>query len=438
MKIYFIGIKGSGMSALAQLIKDLGHDVLGSDVEKIFFTDEKLKNKKIKVLSFDEKNIDETIDYVIVGNAFNEDNIEVQKAKKLNIKIIKYYECLKYLSINFDSIAISGTNGKTTTTSMVTNIFPKDNINYIIGDGTGHGHIDATKFIFEACEYKNTFLNYKPKTGIITNIEMDHPDFFKSLNDVINSYQEFANKINNLIINDDDLNIKKIKHNNIFTFSIKNKKANVYLEIKKENESNFIFNLYLNQEYLGEYSLPFVGTHMIYNSLAAISIGLFYGLSSDQIIENLNNFEGAKRRFEIYKFEKQDIFLIDDYAHHPTSIKYTLEAIKKKYPDYKLTCFFQAHTYSRVKIFCDDFAEALAIADNIYVDKIFGSIRENNSDINEKVLIDALAKYNKNIINDCNQIKNIGSKQVIALLGAGDIDVNLIPKIKEIINEINN
>ena len=438
MKIYFIGIKGSGMSALAQLIKDLGYNVLGSDVNKIFFTDQKLFEKNILVLPFDEKNIDKNIDYIILGNAFDEDNIEVKKAKELKIPIIKYYDCLNYLSKKFDSIAICGTNGKTTTTSMITTIFPENETNYIIGDGHGHGHVDANKFIFEACEYKNTFLNYKPKTTIITNIEMDHPDFFNSIDDVINSYQQFADKSAVLIINDDDQNIKKIKHKDIFTFSLKNEKANVYMKITEEKSEYFEFHLYFNQNNIGEFNLPFVGTHMIYNSLAALTLGLYYQESIVDIINNLKNFKGAKRRFEIYEFEEQDIYLIDDYAHHPTSIKYTLDAIRKKYPDYQLTCFFQAHTFSRVEIFHEEFAKNLAIADNIYIDQVFGSIRENNGKIDEKILLEDLKIYDKKILNNYKEIKNIGPKQVIVLLGAGDIDVNLIPKIKECINEINN
>lgn len=433
MKYYFVGIKGSGMTSLASILKDLGNDVKGSDVSKSFFTDQILQSKDISFESF-ESEIDLDTDQIILGNVHNFDHPQVIDAQSKDIDVIRYYDKLNELMQTKQSIAISGTNGKTTTTSLLSQALTHKQPTYLVGDGHGFGNKDSNLFIFEACEYKETFLNYTPDILIINNIEMDHPDFFKNLEDVISLFQKFANKANKLFINMDDENSLQIKenNNNIYYFSLKNKEANLYLEVLDTNKDGVNFNLYYNQELLGNYSSPLYGEYMLYNAMSCILVGLTLNEDIDTLIKNISSFKGAKRRFEEYKLSDSTI-LIDDYAHHPTAIELTIKAIRQKYPDYKIYTIFQAHTYSRVIEFKDEFINTLNTSDFVYVIDIFGSVREQNSKVSSKVLIEGI---DKNKVFDNLNFINKDEKKVIALLGAGDIDKIYIPQIKQLFGEL--
>lgn len=433
MKYYLIGIKGSGMSALATILKQLGNEVVGSDVANTYFTDQKLIDAGIEFYPFNVDNLDKSIDCVIIGNAFDDTNEEVAKAKELGLTTCRYYEFVNKLATKYNSIAICGTNGKTTTTGMTNSILPQEETITLIGDGTGKAGTNPKYFLFEACEYKNTFLNYHPDVCLITNIEMDHPDFFKDVDDVINSYQMFANQSKRVILNGDDQNCLKINHEDVFTFGIKNPDVNVFMDNIELDQGGATFNLIFNQQDLGKFKLTIFGEHMLYNSLASISIGLALGLDINTIINNLSQFSGVSRRFNITTLDElNSVYLIDDYAHHPTSIRLTIEGIRQKYPNYDVTVLFQAHTYSRVNTFAHEFCEALALADYVYIDDIFGSIREKNANVGKEVMIKELQDLGANVILEVEEIKQINKNHIIAVLGAGDIDTYMIPKIKEI------
>lgn len=434
MKIFLIGIKGSGMCALASILKDSQHDVLGSDVEKVFFTDNILLKKNIKIVSFDESFITEDIDLVILGNAFADNHPQVISAEKKNIKTIRYYNFLNDFSYNKTSIAISGTNGKTTTTSLLCSMFEEKKPNYLIGDGHGYGNINSDLFIFEACEYKRTFLNYNPQIAIINNIEMDHPDYFKDLNDVINAFKEFAQKSNTLILNFDDENIKsmhtELSNDTILTFSLHDTSANLSIQDLSESSSGYTLTLNYNGKLYHNINIPFYGTHMLQNSLACILCGLHLNMNMNDIIAHLSNFKGAKRRFEKYILnEEKQITLIDDYAHHPTSIQLVIEAIRQNYPNHVLNILFQPHTFSRTIEFLDEFTTVLSQADNLYLEPIFGSIREQNNEYSEYLLNDNFKKkYPHTLKEDISDIIDVNSNnQIYLLLGAGDLDKKYIP-----------
>ncbi len=217
MKYFFIGIKGSGMSALAIILKQMGNEVLGSDVSASFFTEKNLIKENIDIYDFGKYHM-EDIDVVVLGNAFDDSNIDFINAKEKNIKVLKYYEALNRLVKDLNSVAICGTNGKTTTTGLMVSSLSDLKPSYLIGDGTGFGNKKSNNFVFEACEYKSTFLNYNPNMIIINNIEFDHPDYFKDLNHVIEVFNDFSKKAEFVIINGDDENCRKIEHNNIFSF----------------------------------------------------------------------------------------------------------------------------------------------------------------------------------------------------------------------------
>lgn len=439
MQIYFIGIKGSGMSALATIMSDRGNNVCGSDVEKVFFTDAKLDSLGIKVESLDAP-VPQDTDLVVLGNAFADDHPQVIDAKAKGIEVIRYFNFLdKFAKQNNHSIAVAGTNGKTTTTSMIVSMLKSEMPSYLIGDGNGFGSKDNDTFVFEACEYKNTFYNYNPEYAIINNVEMDHPDFFKDLDDVINTFQNFANNSQHVIINMDDEPSMRLQENGnkFFYFSKENPKADMYMQNLEKNSTGFSFDLYFQGQMLGEFSLPFFGDHMIQNTLSSLLVGHLIGHDINALVSDLGTFSGAKRRFEKYILNQQKaITLIDDYAHHPTAIELTIDAVRQQYPDCKVTVLFQPHTYSRTIEFLDQFAETLVAADVLYLAPIFGSIREQKGTITIDTLKDKVRLLNSNIlIDDIEQIDPTVPNQVICLLGAGDIDKIYIPRLKKLFKE---
>lgn len=433
MKYFLTGIKGSGMTALACVLKDLGHEVTGSDIDEVFFTVAKLEEKEITFYPFGATNIDDSIDTLILGNAFADDHEEVLKAKELGIKVIRYYEFLSELSNEYKSFAIAGTNGKTTTTGLVSAMYSDEPLISLIGDGTGKADKGSEVFVFEACEYKNTFLNYNPKFGLINNVEMDHPDFFRDLDHVIETYQKFADLCEVVIINNDDANCRKIKTDNTITFGITNE-SDIMMKNVEKDSTGFGFDLIVKGEFIGNYHLPFVGDHMILNSLAALSIAYAAGKDIKSAVKNLAGFTGVKRRFETEILDSENnIIMIDDYAHHPTAIELTINAIRQKYPEYTVTVLFQPHTYSRTITFLDEFASTLKEADNLFLADIFGSVRETEGEITINVLEEAVAKHGKNVEKDLQFIKDIKENHIIAVLGAGNIDKLYKDEIRQLV-----
>ncbi len=432
MNYFLTGIKGSGMTALACILKDMGHNVSGSDVENVYFTDAKLHEKDITIYPFTAENITSEIDVLILGNAFADDHEEVLKAKELGIEVIRYYKFVATLATTYNSIAIAGTNGKTTTTGLVTAMLRDQEIISLIGDGSGSASKSADYFIFEACEYKNTFWNYNSKVGIINNIEFDHPDFFKDLNHVIETYQGFADRCETVLIFNDDQNCRKIKHDNLITFGLETESDVMFKNVEKV-QGGFNFDLIIKNELIGSFTLPFAGDHMVLNSLCSLTIAYANGLNIEAAIENLATFSGVKRRFEIEVIDDENnIIMIDDYAHHPTAIELTIDAIRQKYPECEVTVLFQPHTYSRTVAFLDEFAESLTKADNVFLADIFGSVREAKGDIDINVLVDAVEAKGQKVMPTIDFIKDIKKNHVVAVLGAGNIDKLYKDKIRDL------
>lgn len=420
MKYYLVGIKGTGMTSLACMLKDLGHFVVGSDVDEEFFTDEILKKKKIEVLSFCANNI--TSDYTyIIGNAFDEKCEEVSKIILNDFEHYYYHEFIGHI-LDKNIISVAGTHGKTTTSYFLSQMLNK-NVSYIIGDGSGYG-TDATHYlVLEACEYKDHFLSYKSQLALITNIEFDHPDYFKNIKQVISSFQKFANKTKTLIVNGDDVNIRKIKHKNKITFGF-DENNDFIIKIEKKNKSSYDILLTekkTKREY--KYNVPFLGKHMIYNYVGSIVISMTLGITP-----HINNLLLPKRRMKHYYYG--DTIIIDDYAHHPTEIKCLFETLCLSYPDLKINVIFQPHTYSRTLSLLKEFDDALSLFDEVYIENVFTSAREKHSDLLEKKIFDNLSKYKK-FNNDV--LKNISrsKKEIWVFLGAGCIN----RYIKEIINQ---
>lgn len=383
MRYYFIGIKGCGMSSLATLLKEKGNYVFGSDVNEYIFTQESLKEKGIAVLGFNENNFNKD-DIVIIGHSFiNSDNVEVIKAKKEN-KWYEYNEFLGEFIKDYYSVGVCGSHGKTTTTSLVAHMLNEiDECGYLIGDGSAHVNSLSNYFVFEACEHKEHFLKYESDIILINNIDYDHVDYFKNEEAYIQAFYKFSKQAKKkVIVNGDDYNLSKI--DNTFKYGLGDNNDVIARNIK-EDEKGISYDVYYKKEYLKRVKFPFFGTHMVYNTLGAISIGLYLNLNIDIIEKGLNKFVGVKRRFSETIID--DCVYIDDYAHHPSEIRVTINACKQKYPNKKIIAFFKGDRYSRVYKFANEIAQALEKADISYVLPFpTCSVKEDGINIDETYL----------------------------------------------------
>ena len=391
---YFVGIKGTGMAALACILHDAGYHVEGSDLEKHFFTEDVLIDRNIPIYSFDENNIKDGMT-VIIGNAFDKEFPEAKAAYGNPTCICyRYHEFLGEFLKNYHSICIAGSHGKTTTTGMTTALLSvKEKIGYLIGDGTGHIEKDATDFVLEADEFRRHFIAYHPDYAVITNMDWDHVDYFKTNEDYLSAFQQFANQVSKaLIIYGEDPYAREITSKaDIYYYGIEDNDDLQAVNIL-EDDKGMSFDVLLKGEMFGHFDLPFVGRHLLLNSLSVIMIGILKGMSPEEIEEGLSGFKGVKRRFVVEQ-NGENIY-IDDYAHHPTEVKVTLEAARMRYPDKKIVGIFKPHRASRVYYFADKFVEALSLADEVGVCE-FTSIDDHadGCDIN----IDYLA----NMIDGC-------------------------------------
>ena len=393
MKYYMAGIKGAGMSALALLLSDLGFDVVGYDDAKDHrFTEDKLLERGIKIYSEENSELDEDC-IVIYSPALKLDSHpELVKATNMGLKIYEYQEMLGKLTKKFETICISGCHGKTTTTSMLSHIISDiDKCNYLIGDGRGHGDRESNKFILESCEYRRHFLAYEPEYVIITNIDMDHTDYYKSMDDMILAYQEFANKADKMVIacGDDPYTHMLEVNPQIYYYGINEDNDIQARDIEYRNDGTS-FDVYVEDEYYGHFDLPLFGKHMLLNALAVIAVCHYERYEAKEVSKSLKTFKGAERRFK--ETFIGDNVIIDDYAHHPTEVKVTIKGARQKYPDKKIIAVFKAHTFSRVEEFSEEFASALNLADKAYVMDI-NYDRENPKDypgIDAYTIIDKL------------------------------------------------
>ena len=278
---HFIGIKGAGMSALAVILKKLGYEVNGSDLEKHFFTEEELIKNNIEMTPYDKKNIKEGMK-IIKGASITEDNIELIRAKELGLEIITYEEMVGKLTREYKTICIAGCHGKTTTTAMTSLVFDKIvGINYLIGDGTGYADKKNSFFALESCEYKRHFLSYLPYYAVILNIDLDHVDYFKDINDVINAYEEFANSATKMVITcgDDEL-VRKMKLTKEVSYFGINEDNDIRAINIEYNQNGTSFDVIAKGELYGHFDLPIYAKHQLLDSLAVISICYYENFDS--------------------------------------------------------------------------------------------------------------------------------------------------------------
>ena len=370
MKYYCIGIKGTGMSTLAQILSDLGNDVSGYDDAKGHkFTQDGLEARNIPI--YYDGNHEISPDTIVTYSvAFKEDHPEMKRVKSLGLTIKKYNEIMGDVIDEFTTVGVSGTHGKTTTSSIIRHLLENTvGCNYFIGAGDGHATKENKYYVVESDEFNRHFTAYHPTYSIITNIEAEHLECYKDVDDIRSTFEIFANQTKKLIVaNGDNEEVRKINYKTKVLFYGFNENNNIVIKNVYLAETGSSFDLYINNELYGHFSIPLYGKHMVMDASAAITMVKEIGLEKDTIEKLLKTFKNAKRRFAEQRVGES--IIIDDYAHHPTEIKVTLEAVKQKYPNKRLVVVFVPNTYSRTRDFKDEFIEAFKIADKTYLTEI--------------------------------------------------------------------
>ena len=408
------------MSALALILHEEGYKVQGSDVAKYFFTQQSLDINNIPMFEFNADNITEDLT-IIAGNAFPDSHEEIVRANELGLEVIRYHDFIGNKIVNHTSVAVTGSHGKTTTTGLLSHVVSNiEDTSYLIGDGTGHGVAEAEYFVLEACEYRRHFLAYKADYAIITNVDFDHPDYYKSIEDVAEAFDTFALQTRKRVIAcGDDKLLRSLKSNVPIPYYGLEDGNDVQAKNVVKNTKGSYFNAYIDGEFYHEFFIPSYGDHNIQNALSVIAFGYHEDLDKVKVAENLASFKGVKRRFS----EKviSDTVIIDDYAHHPAEITATIDAARQKYPDREVVAVFQPHTFSRTVALLSEFAESLDLADTVYVCEIFTSAREEAGEVTIEDL-HAKIKNAEEILNIDDVSPLLAHKgDVVVFMGAGDI-----------------
>ncbi len=439
-KVHFIGIGGISMSGLAEILLDAGFSVSGSDRAASDLT-RNLADKGVKIYCGQRAdNITDDINVVVYSAAIKEDNPEYAEAVSRNIPMMTRAELLGQIMKNYEtSIAVSGTHGKTTTTSMVTSILlcadadPTVSVGGIlpaIGGNIRIGRSDC--FVTEACEYTNSFLSFFPTISIILNIDRDHLDFFKDLDDIRRSFAKFAALLPEdglLVINGDIDDIDEITKDvkcRIVTVSLTSDADYTASDIAYDAKGCASFTVDKAGTKLTSVQLSIPGQHNVANALAAIAVCDHLGIGTEHICEGLSDYKGTDRRFQ-YKGKIGDVTIIDDYAHHPTEIAATLAAAAK-YDHKKLWVVFQPHTYTRTKMLFDEFVKALSGADAVILADIYAAREKDDLGISSADLRDAIKKCGKEVyyFGSFDEIENFvlqncSPGDLLITMGAGDI-----------------
>lgn len=433
MKYYCIGIKGTGMSTLAQILYDLGNEVSGYDDAKGHkFTQDGLEKRNIPIYYDHDHKIDkDTI--VTYSVAFKEDHEEMKRVRKLGLTVKKYSELMGDVINMFETIGVSGTHGKTTTSSLIRHLLEETvGCNYFIGAGDGYADKKNKYFVVESDEFNRHFTDYHPAYSIITNIEAEHLECYKDIDDIRNTFEIFANQTKKLVVaNGDNAEVRKINYKTKVMFYGFNDNNDIVIKNMKLLETGSVFDLYINNELFGHFDIPLYGKHMVANAAAAITIAKELGLTVEKIHELLETFHNAKRRFAETKIG--NCVIIDDYAHHPTEIKVTLEAVKQKYPKKRLVVVFVPNTYSRTKDFKNEFVEAFNIADKTYLTEIDCN-RERQEDypgITSHIIVDNLKNGDMISIDTIDKLKD-EKDSVVCFMSCAYVD-NLIDSFKNLI-----
>lgn len=465
-KIYFVGIKGVGMTSLAIIAKQAGFEVAGSDVEEEFITDEVLKKERITpLLGFNSSNIEgffknsEPNEVLVIATAAHGgfDNPEAKFATHKNIKLLTHGQAVGYYMegqlfgrSDIEGISIAGAHGKTTTSAMVATFLSKLGFDpsYTIGTSEifplgAAGHYGKGKyFVAEADEYsselkydrKPKFLYQYPKIVIINNVDFDHPDFYKNIQDVEKSFEEFIKNVKAsglIIINEKNEKLARICQESgcgLVTFGEK-ESSDYYISSYRQSGFTSYFKVFGKVGFIGSFKLKLPGIHNARNAIGAISMLLELGIPVEKIKKTLPTFLGTKRRIQKIGEIKNGSIIIDDYAHHPKEINATLNSVKLAYPKKKIVCVFQAHTFSRTKALISEFVKSFKIADMVIIIPTYASLRDVVSDYPDDEFVHELSLNHPNVkfLKETNSVVKYileycsSDDFVVLTMGAGDV-----------------
>ena len=438
--IHFIGIGGISMSGLAEILFEEHFTISGSDAKESDLT-RHLEHMGMQIF-YGQKasNIIDGIDLIVYTAAIHEDNPEFVCAKEMGIPMLSRAELLGQIMDNYkNSIAVSGTHGKTTTTSMISQILleakkdPTITVGGILKAIDGNLRVGRSDvFISEACEYTNSFLNFRPKYSIILNVEAEHLDFFKDIQDIRNSFHLFAGNTKKdgvIILNGEIENYQELIEGlsqKVITYGLNDSCDYYPADITFNEKACASFSAMYRGKKVMDVTLNVPGMHNVSNALAAIALCIDMHINIEDIAAGILAFGGANRRFQ-YKGTVDGITIIDDYAHHPTEIRATLTAAQK-YPHKRLVLAFQPHTYSRTKAFLDDFADVLSMADVVVLADIYAAREQNTYGVSSRDILEKLKErgtecYYFPSFDEIENflLKNCINDDLLITMGAGDI-----------------
>jgi len=445
-RAYFIGIKGAGMTAVAQILQGRGVEVSGSDTAEVFYTDEILKRLNIFFHEeFSEQNVPKDATVIIYSTAYNqENNVEMAQASKSGIPILSYPEMLGMLFAEKLGIAVCGTHGKTTTSAMLASALAAAGLNpsAIVGSNviawkgsalSGKGEY----FVAESDEYQNKLRFYKPWSVILTSVDWDHPDFFPDFTEYKKVFKSFVEKIpkTGFLVawgdSSDTLEVVESANCNIVTYGFSQDCDYVVLNHELMTIDGIImqsFEVEYEKNSLGLFQTPLVGKHNVLNATSIVALCHEMGLDLDKIRKSLSEFKGTTRRFE-YVGNYKDAILIDDYAHHPDEIKATLAGAKDHFAGKKIWTVFHPHTFSRTKALLQDFAQSFDDTERVVVIDTYGSAREQGGEATSEDLVKLINRYHHDKAEYIPTIdeavgyfqEKAGEYDVLITMGAGDV-----------------
>jgi UDP-N-acetylmuramate--alanine ligase len=424
MKILIIGAGGAGVSNIAQIYQEQGHDVIGVDKLTNAAT-ENLESKGIPVTKDNDINVLDGVDLVFRSAAVKDDNILIVEANKRGIKLISRYELFEELSASRDVIAIAGSSGKTSTTGLVSHVLSGDqDCGYLIGIHGNGGHNGTTsEFVLEADEYAKTFLHIsKMKIALITGLKYDHIDIYPTKKEYDDAFVEFAGRAEKLVLNGDDQYLTdKMSHLKSTTFG-----KSDGVDFQAVNIVNYeggpSFQIKYEGTILTMVNLQVIGGHNVINALAAFVVNYINGMNMNRILARINTFAGMPRRLQVLR--TNPYYVYDDYAHLPFEVETVLKGLRESFPKRRILCYFQGHTYTRINEFFDDYAVALANCDVLFLGDVYAA-RDSSGSVDLEKLISQVNIDNKVLSGGIESTKEYISTElrtgdILICLNAGD------------------
>ena len=442
--IYFIGIGGIGMSGIALIMKNLGYDVVGSDLSKTNKILEQLKKMKIKIISGHDSKIILKADIVVVSSAIQKNNKEYQLAKKNKITIVTRADMLAHLINLKKNIIISGSHGKTTITSLISHLLKSNKFHPTIVNGGIINSLNSNASlgkgewsVVEADESDGSFLKFKSIYSIVSNIDVEHMDYYKNFKNLKNSFKNFLNKTpllgkNVVCIDDKHLKqlVKSMNKKNFLTYGF-NKNANLQCKNIKNLNMGMQFDIDVNlpnkKIEIKKISIKLLGTHNILNVVAAVAIGLLLNISVNKIKKSLLSFSGVQRRLTIV-YRSKGTIIYDDYAHHPTEIKAVLEACRNNFKNKRIIAIFQPHRFSRMRTLYKHFAKSFYYANQVLICPIYSAGEKNKNFNIQRFCKDVISNSKTEVVYIENKIqiekylkRNLLGSEIVIAMGAGSI-----------------